>query len=113
MTKGLEDLCNGRKTEGDRSFLPQERKAQGAPHHTVFQYLKGGYEEDRVSLFLRGHMAKTSCNGYKLQGKGFHKKDFFYGKNNHPLEELPRDIAESPLPKVFHMQLDRVPDNLV
>ena len=33
---------------------------------SMFQYLKGGYEEDGESLFTRSRMEKARADGYKL-----------------------------------------------
>lgn len=33
---------------------------------TMLQYLKGGYKEDRDSIFARGHMENMRDNGLKL-----------------------------------------------
>lgn len=47
---------------------------------TFFQYLNGGYKEDRGFVFTRTHMEKTRGNRCKLHRERFHldtRKKFF------------------------------------
>lgn len=71
----------------------------------VFQCLKGGFKEDRGSLFARSHVEKRRSNGYKLQWERFHldiRNTFFFTLTaiNH-WSNLSRDMVESPSLEVF------------
>lgn len=109
------------KTEGTRCFLPGKGKE---PHQgtfqgnliTVFQYLQGGYKEDRHSLFTRSHMENTRHNRYKLHGERFILKvrnNFFTLRKIIYWKSFPRNVVEFPLLEDLEMQLDRVLGNLI
>ncbi|KAK4807048.1 hypothetical protein QYF61_018389 [Mycteria americana] len=65
MMKGLENLPYEERLKELGLFSLEKRRLVGDPL-TAFQYLKGGYKEDRGSLFMRSLMEKTRANGYEL-----------------------------------------------
>ncbi|KAK4825589.1 hypothetical protein QYF61_000678 [Mycteria americana] len=69
MIKGLENLPYKERLK-ELSLFSLE-KAQG-DLITVFQYIKGGYKEDRSSCFTRSHMEKSRGSRYKLHHKSFY-----------------------------------------
>jgi len=91
-------------------FLSREKKAQG-DLITIFQYLKGGCEEDGGSVCTRSNMEKTRDNGYKSHQERFHldrRKKFFTMSTLNQ-----QNFVESPSLKVFKVQLDRVLENFI
>lgn len=64
-------------------------------------------------------MRKTRANGYKFYWERFHPdigfffKFFFFNSGNNHLYYLHRGIVESPLLKIFKMQVGRMLDNLI
>ncbi|GAB0181377.1 hypothetical protein GRJ2_000603000 [Grus japonensis] len=106
MIKGQDHLpYEERLKELGISTLPRGDKAWGNLI-TVFQYLKGGYKEDRGSLITRSHMEKTKGNGYKLHQERFHldiRNNIFTVRTINHWNNLPRDVVESPSLEVFKM----------
>ena len=83
---------------------------------TMFQYLKGGYEEDGDSLFTRSHMEKTRGNGYKLCLGRFQldtRGRFFTMRTISHWNNLPREVVDSPTLHTFKILLDMVLGHLV
>lgn len=81
MIKGLKNLsCEERLKDFDFFFfLPVEGSGEWREAYlfTVFQYLKGGYRENKGSLFTKSHIENTRDNVYKL-----HQKRFYFDMKN-------------------------------
>jgi len=64
----------------------------------IYQYLKGGYKEDRDSLFARSHMEKMRGNGYKLLLGRFEldtRGKIFTVRAISSWNNLPREVVDS------------------
>ena len=70
MIKGLENLLYEERLKELGLFSLEKRRLRG-DLITVFQYLKGGYKEDRDSLFTRSHIEKARAMGTSCTGRGF------------------------------------------
>jgi len=65
MIKELESLPHEEKL-GELGLFGMPKRMLRGDLLTMFQYLKGGYKEEKDSLFTRGHIEKMRGNGYKL-----------------------------------------------
>lgn len=103
------------KAEGVSSFLPEEEKVQGSPHHSI-PVLKGWlYRGLRLSL-QKELLEKTREKHCKLHWERFHFnviKNFFTVNTIICWSNLPRDVVGSSLLDVFKMQLEKVLHNLI
>jgi len=75
--KGLENLPYEERVKEFGLFSLGKRRLRG-DFITAFQYLKGGYREDRGSPCLRSPVEKTRCSGYRLHREGFHLIIIFF-----------------------------------
>lgn len=65
MIRGLRSLSNKERLRKFGLFSLEKRRIS-RDLITMFQYLKRGYKEVKVSLFTRSHMEKTRGYGHKL-----------------------------------------------
>lgn len=63
MIRGLEDLTYEERLSELCLFSPERRRFRGEPV-TMYQYMRGGYQEAGKSFFTKSHVEKS--NGYKL-----------------------------------------------
>ena len=98
MMKGLGSLPYEERMTELGLFSLEKRRLSG-DGITMFQYLKGGYEEDGDSLFTRSRTEKTRGNGCKwllrrlrldARGKFFTMRTISHWNN------LPREVVDSP-----------------
>lgn len=112
MMKGLENLSYEEKLK-ELSLFSLE-KIQGGPHHS-FPALKGLLQR-RWSLMplMEAHGKHKGQKVQVVRGEASsqYKKYFFFSVNHH-WNNLLRDVVESPLWKVFKMQLHMVTDNVI
>ncbi|KAK4825406.1 LOW QUALITY PROTEIN: hypothetical protein QYF61_027172 [Mycteria americana] len=115
MIKGLGSLPYEERLR-ELGFSSLEKRRLKGDLITMFQYLKGGYKEDRDSLFTRSHMEKTRGNGYKSLLGRFQldaRRKFFTMRKISHWNNLPREVVDSPTLDTFKIQLDRVLGHLV
>ncbi|RMC09947.1 hypothetical protein DUI87_12734 [Hirundo rustica rustica] len=81
----------------------------------VYQYLKGGYQEDGASIFPGVSSCRTRGKGQKLKHKKFHlnMKNFFTVCVTEHWNKLPREVVESPSLEIFKNGLDSFSSNVI
>lgn len=78
---------------------------------TMFQYIQGGYKEDRDSPFTRNHMENKRVNGYKSFLRRFQldtKGTFFVMRAINHWNNSPRKAVDFPTLDTAKIKLDRV-----
>jgi len=115
MIKGLGSLPSGQRLRELGLFSLENRRLRGNLM-TMFQHLKGGYKQDRCSLFTRSRMEKTKSNRYKLLLGRFlwdMRGKFFTVRTISHCKHLPREMVDSPMLDTFKIWVDQVLGNIV
>ncbi|KAK4824105.1 hypothetical protein QYF61_010625 [Mycteria americana] len=82
--------------------MKYEERLLGEDPVAAFQYLRGGYQEDRVRLFMKGHSRKIRDSGYKLKADGYiHTYIYTWSMAVMQWSRLPREVVQSPSMELF------------
>ncbi|KAJ7399721.1 hypothetical protein BTVI_112334 [Pitangus sulphuratus] len=76
---------------------------------STYKYLKGRYQKDLDRLLSE----VPRSNGYKLKHKKFHEEELLHIKGGRALEQLPKEVMESPSLETFKAHLGQFLCNML
>ncbi|PKU48846.1 hypothetical protein llap_817 [Limosa lapponica baueri] len=115
MIRGLEHLSYEERLR-DLGLFSLEKRSLTGDLISAYKYLKGGCQEEGVSLFSVVPSDRTRGNGHKCEHKKFYlnmRRNFFTVRVSEHWNRLPREVVDSPSLEAIKTPLDKFLCNLL